>query len=568
MDWPITAWRWARQGRATPPEAGSGRGPGPAEAEPFALVERTGGGLILHALTPQARALGLKLHQSHADACAIVPNLASAPAEPARAAQALRRLAGWMERYSPFVTLDSTSEGLEGLFIDLTGGQHLFGGEGAMVKQMLAALEGLGAPARIGVADTPGAAWALARYGGGVINSAPEQAVREALAGLPVAGLRLSSQAVQLLNRFGLRRIGALYDLPRAALARRFRDAEALNVLQRLDQALGVLGEPLTPVTAPAIYRVQTVFFEPMTSPEVVALEAASLVDRLAATLEQDGMGARRLRLTGFRVDGRVTRLEVRLAAPSRKSAHLLRLLRDKGYEHLDLGFGVDALALSALVAEPLHARQVTVLDDRIRAQAEARDALIDRLAARLGQDAVLSPRPAESWLPEAAERLMPFLATQTDGKAPCTASPHPEAPAQRAWIKSGVAPQDEERNKPLKSFSNSLLDEPATPPDLGARPILLFDPPEPIEAMAELPDGAPARFTWRRAPRRVTRASGPERLAPEWWKLQAGRWSGRARDYYRIEDEAGGRYWVFREGLYGLDLDPPPRWWMHGLFP
>ncbi len=515
MDWPITAWRAARP---SPPDAAAD-----PDSTPFALVERTTHGLILHALNPAARTLGLKLHQSHADACAIVPALVSAPAEPQEAAQALRRLAGWMERYSPFVSLDPSPDGLEGLFLDLTGGQHLFGGEAAMARSMLASLERLGAPAHIGVADTPGAAWALARYGEEVLTLAPEGGAKAALAALPVAGLRLQPSAIQLLNRFGLRRIGALATLPRAALARRFQDAEALNVLQRLDQALGTLPEPLIPVTAPAVYRVQRVFAEPMTNLEAVALEAAALTDRLALALERDGVGARRLRLTGFRVDGRTTSLEVRLAAASRRAGHLLRLFKDKGVEHLDLGFGIDALALSAPVTEPLHAVQTSTLANGEQAHAAARDALVDRLSARLGDGAVLAAHLAESWLPETAETLGPYASRSEAGPNPA----------------------------------------------LGPRPILLFDPPEPIEAVAELPDGAPARFTWRRAARRVLRASGPERLGPEWWREAGGRKPKRTRDYYRLEDEQGGRYWVFREGLYdGHDVDPPPSWWMHGMFP
>jgi protein ImuB len=519
MDWPVTAWRAARP---SPPETAAHR----TDPTPFALVERTTRGLILHALNPAARALGLKLHQSHADACAIVPALVSAPADPLEDAKALRRLAGWMERYSPFVSLDQSPGGLEGLFLDLTGGQHLFGGEAAMAGAMLASLARLGVPARIGVADTPGAAWALARYGEETPAMAPEGGSRAALAGLPVAALRLEPSAIQLLNRFGLRRIGALSALPRAALARRFQDAEALNVLQRLDQAMGHLPEPLIPVTAPAVYRVQHIFAEPMTNLEAVAIEAAALADRLAQALEQDGVGARRLHLTGFRVDGRTTRLDVRLSAASRRAAHLLRLFKDKGFEHLDLGFGIDALALCAPVTEPLHARQTTLetgaLAGARQADAHARDALVDRLSARLGEGAVLAAHLAESWLPETAETLGPYAS------------------------RSEAAPN----------------------PAIGPRPILLFDPPEPIDAVAELPDGAPARFTWRRAARRVLRASGPERLSPEWWKASGSGKQKRTRDYYRVEDDHGGRYWVFREGLYdGRDVDPPPSWWMQGLF-
>jgi len=482
-------------------------------------VERTQAGLTLTALTPSARALGLRLGQSHADACAIVPELTSAPAEAERATHMLRRLALWMERFSPVVVLDPAPDGLEGLFLDLTGGQHLFGGEAAMAAAIADSLARLGVPARVAVADTPGAAWALARYG--ETRIAPPGETKAAITHLPVAALRLSPPAIKLLHRFGLRRVGALLELPRAALARRFRDAEALGVLQRLDQALGRLAEPLTPVAAPAVYRVQTVFAEPMTNIEAVALQAEALAARLGTMLEAAGVGARRLRLIGFRVDGAVTELDVALAAASHRSPHLIRLLKDKGWERLDLGFGIDALALAAPVTEPLRARQITTLgEDRVEADA-AEAALIDRLSARLGEAAVLRPERHESWTPETAEVLTPYLAA------------------------SGHAP----------------------PAPVGERPILLFDPPEPIEAVAELPDGAPARFVWRRAARRVLRASGPERLSPEWWRTGA-KAARRTRDYYRLEDDKGGRYWVFREGLYGDDAARPPAWWMHGLFP
>lgn len=522
MDWPIVAWRWARAGRtgaATPSPPDAQAVDDPSLGQAFALIERTAGGLALAALTPEARGLGLRLGQSHADACAIVPALASAPLQPEATERATRRLALWMERFSPIVAIDPSPDGLEGLFLDLTGGQHLFGGEAKMANAIVEALGRIGASARIGVADTPGAAWALARHGASPIAAPGE--TKAALAGLPVTALRLPPSAIKLLHRFGLRRIGALYGLPRAALARRFRDGEGLNVVRRLDQALGEVAEPLDPVVPPALYRVQTVFAEPMTNIEAAAIEAEALAARLVEALERDGVGARRLRLIGFRVDGRATVLEVALAAPSAKPGHLVRLMKDKGWERLDLGFGIDALALSAPVTEPHHARQTNAIgQDRLEAEA-AEAALIDRLSARLGEGGVLRPERRESWIPEAAETLEPYLTA------------------------SAAAP----------------------PAPVGERPILLFDPPEPIEAVAELPDGAPARFVWRRAARRVLRSSGPERLSPEWWRT-GPRAPRQTRDYYRLEDEAGGRYWVFRSGLYGDEAERAPTWWMHGLFP
>lgn len=523
MDWPVTVW---------------GRRPGrslPAEAVPFALVERTGRGLVLSGLNGAARRLGLRHGQSHADACAIAPDLVSAPAESEHDRAALVRLALWAERWSPAVAVDADRPELEGLFLDVTGAAHLWGGERELLADIRTRLAKAGIAARVALAGTPGAAWALARFTAHEDPIAPEGEERAALAGLPVEGLRLSEKAVRLLGRFGLRRIGDLYPLPRAGLARRFRGPEGLEVVGRLDQALGAAGEALKCEQPPAAWRAYQVFFEPVTVTEAVALRAEPLVADLCAALERDGQGARRVAVAGFRVDGRVTTLEIALGSASRKPGHLLRLLREKGWERLDLGFGIDALMVSAVVAEPLVAEQTDSEAPAKVADAAARAALIDRLAARLGEEAVGRPELRQSWLPERSE-----------GLAPSAAFGHPPSPSAAAHG-GGETPD---------------------------RPLFLLDPPEPIEAVAELPEGAPARFVWRRLSRRVTRFTGPERLSPEWWRAprREGR-EPRTRDYYKLEDEEGGRYWVFREGLYGREdgvafEGRPPSWWLHGVFP
>ena len=509
-------------------------------------------GLVLAGLNPAARALGLQLGQAHADACAMAPALVSEPLEPGQAKAALRRLALWAQRYAPLTACDPAEPGLEGLWIETTGADHFFGGEAGLAADLVHRLSQAGAQAQVGVAGTPGAAWALARYAppGAALAAPGEEA--QALAGLPVEALRLSADAVRLLKRFGLRRIGDLYPLPRAALTRRFRGRAGGLVVKRLDQALGRVAEPLTGELKAPVHFAHRVFMEPILNSEGVALWGARLVGELCAKLESQGLGARRLVLTGFRNDGRTTAFGAALGLASREPAHLIRLLRERGWERLDVGFGLDALRLSAPVTEPLRLAQ---LDSLGRSRAEEVDkalaGLVDRLGAKLGEGAVLRPVAYESWLPERAERLSPYAVE--------TAVP------------------------------GGRTDAP--------RPILLLTRPEPIDALAELPDGAPARFTWRRVSRRVARASGPERLSPEWWRPSAeGARPARVRDYYRIEDEAGGRYWVFREGLYDtrptntvapdspdsenppdspdspdseIPRGPPaPSWWMHGLFP
>ena len=478
-------------------------------------------GLVLSAANPAARQLGLSRGRSHADACAIVPALATAPAEPEQDADALRRLALWAERYSPTVAIDAQPPGYEGLTLDMTGGAHLFGGEGALLQELEQRLAKAGIPARAALADTAAAAWALARFGEDRL--APEGRGREALKSLPVEALRLTDGALRLLHRLGLKRIGDLYALPRAGLARRFRGEEGMELVRRLDQALGIEAEPLEAVRPEPLYRVWRAFPEPIIDVEGVAWALPPLVDALAAQLDRGGKGARRLVLTAFRVDGRTTSIEAGLSAPVATPAHLLRLLKERGLERLDLGFGADALMICAHKAEAARARQGDLEAGQERAGPEALAALIDRLGARLGETAVLRPALGDSHLPERAE----------------------------AWLPAGAEPP--------------ALAETA---DAAPRPLFLLDPPEPIEAMAELPDSAPIRFSWRRISRKVAKAEGPERLSPEWWLADPGRWAARPRDYYRVEDEDGRRYWLFREGLYERDAEERlPSWWLHGVF-
>jgi protein ImuB len=548
-DWPITAWSWANK---TTTNCGVRAGvrveiAAPcAASNPFALVERGPRGLVLAALNPAAQALGLRLGQAHADACALAPSLKSEPVKPGQAEDALRRLALWAQRYGPLVALDQGFSGQgsylgwEGLWIETTGVDHLFGGEQALLADLTARLARAGAEAQVGLAGTPGAAWALARFAAPHEAIAPPGGEGDALTSLPVEALRLSPGALQLLGRFGLRRIGDLYALPRAGLARRFRGEAGGRVMLRLDQALGRVPEPLTGETPPETYIAHRVFAEPILHAEGVAQWGARLAVELCAKLEEEGLGARRIVLTGFRTDGRTTWVSAALGLASRDPEHLIRLLRERGWARLELGFGLDALRLSAPVTEPLTPSQRSLSPSGESEkggdtqalepeQQRAMAVLIDRLTARLGEAAVLRPVWRESWTPERAEQLAPYEAAP-----PTHAAPKPVA---------------------------------------QPRPFLMFSPPEPIEAVAELPDGAPAQFTWRRVSRRVWRASGPERLAPDWWRgprSARGR-PAAVRDYYRLEDEDGGRYWVFREGLYGAQgadgPDRAPSWWMHGLF-
>jgi len=500
---------------------------------PFATVAAAHGRLLVGAASRAAEDLGVVPGLPLAAARAVVPDLLTVPAEPDADAAALAALAAWCGRYSPWTAPEPASlagplGGGAGAWLEATGCAHLFGGEAALLADLAGRLRRIGYAARAAVADTPGAAWAAARYGaddgpGGGPVVAPGGA-RAALAALPVAALRLPPAVVAGLEGLGLRRIGALYDIPRASLAARCGAA----VAARLDAALGAVHEPISPAPPPAVHVERLAFAEPIGRPEDVAAGLDRLLAGLCAGLEAAQAGARELVLWLYRPDGGVERLAVGTSRPNRTPAHLARLFAER-LDGLDLGFGFEAMRLDAAVAEPLGPVQPRLDGNGLDGGADgagtdALDALVDRLSNRLGADRVRRMRPRQSHLPERAVETAPAL----------RAAP---AAAGAAW----------------------------SPPGAPPRPLRLLPRPEPIEAMAPVPDDPPVMFRWRRVVHRVVRAEGPERIAPEWWRGGAPD-DGALRDYYRVEDTAGGRYWLYRQGLY-RDGAPPPSWFLHGVF-
>jgi protein ImuB len=524
-----------------------------AADQPLALVGNEERGLVLTAVNAASLGQGLYPGQGLADARAICPSLLTLPAAPAKDREALIDLARWAScRYSPTLNAD----GDDGLWLDIIGVPHLFGGEQAMLADLGRRLTRAGFTARLALAETLGAAHALARYGRRESVIVPQGEIEAALAPLPVEALRLAPEIVTLLKRLGLKRIGQLSGLPRASLERRFHAKETAEaVLLRLDQALGRRNEPRTPLLASPDFVARLPFPEPLVTHEGVVAGLDHLTSTLCAQLARAGRGCRRLALWIARADGSSTVIEAGLSAPSREPEHLLRLIEDK-VEQLDMGFGVDLMSLAALVTETLLPAQSSLTQANGTAAAEP---LIDRLINRLGARSVRRLLPKASHIPELAQSLRSALA------GPC------------------------------------FWPEPALPKP--PRPPLLFSRPEPLTVLAEIPEGPPARFTWRHVTRRVTKAEGPERIAPEWWRGLArrdgaasslppldgeagsargrapkradlptrgrlgasGKPSPRPRDYYRIEDEDGHRYWVFREGLY-QDGAGAPGWYLHGV--
>lgn len=455
----------------------------------------------------------------------MVPALAVAEEDAAADAALMNRVADWAERYTPFIGLAPP----DALLLDIGGSAHLFGGEAAMLRDLADRCARTGLSARAAVAGTRAAALALARFAPGAEHGVvvPPRGEAVAVSPLPVAALGGDPAIAQALSRLGLTRIGDLAARPRGPLAARF----GTLLLDRLDRALGRAEEPIDPRRPLPACTAERRFAEPIGHADDVHRSILALAADLAAILERRGEGARRLELVFFRSDGAVRRLPVATGRPLRDPATVLRLYRevlDSLADPVDPGFGFDVMRLAALVSEPLDARQTTL--DRTQGSEEEASIglgdLTDRLTARFGRRRVLALSPQDTHCPERASLALP-----AQGHA---------APAAAGWSDWSV---------------------PGEPP---ARPIRLVDPPERIEAVAEVPDGPPVRFRWRRVVHAVRRAEGPERIAPEWWRV-AGE-APPTRDYFRVEDEEGHRFWVYREGLWARETTAP-RWFLHGLF-
>jgi protein ImuB len=522
---------------------------------PIVLTVEGPHGLVIHAVTKAAAERGATAGARLTDARALDPALVAVPADPEGDASLLQRLARWAGRWSPLVEVD----GPEGLRLDVTGVAHLFGGERELARDVRHCFARIGFTVRVAIAPTAAAAWALSHYGPSPSIVTPAQAgspliisrrdaktqrgwsshnhlcdsasLREiegqrdsrfrgndelvdSLTRLHVSALRLDPDTVRTLERLGLKTVGALIDLPRLALARRFRGGE--DVVDALDRMLGRKPEPLTAAPADPPPRALLKLEEPATHPEAASQALERLIPELVRQLQQRHLGARRLSLTGYRVDGSVAVAVVATAIPSREPKHLARLLSDKAAT-LNPEFGFDAFALTADWSESLAAAQDSLVEAPSGTRELAR--LIDRLTVKLGPKRVRRPQRFESHLPE-----------RTSEWASAVTSPSP----------------------PLAGEGHYL------------RPQRLLDRPEAIDVIYATPEGMPRRFVWRRAVHDIARAEGPERIAPEWWRQPS---SSRLRDYYRVEDQAGRRYWIYREGIAGDGRGGAPNWFIHGLF-
>ena len=541
------------------------RARGTVEA-PFAIAGDRRGVPVLVSLSAAASAAGLAAGQPVRDARAACPGLVTRPENPRAEADFLAALQRWAGRFSPWIAAEPPA----GLVADLTGCAHLFGGEAALLEQVAADCADLGLTVRAGIADTLGAAWALARHADGrgcdVVRNgdaidqearatrsraarrrgwerggtppataaapppagriAPPGRTRAALGPLPVAALRLPGDVAAQLARLGLRRIEDLAGQPRGPLARRFGQ----ELVLRLDQALGTVPEPVSPAAPPPRFAVRLTLPEPIGLEADVAAGLDRLLPALAAQLAERGRGARRVRLRVERTDRTSQWVEVGLARPTADPDRIRALLTMK-LPDLDAGDGIDVLRLDAPLTEPVHpvqhrgqlavSRTVRAGDDgRTAGAEEALDDLIGRLGTRVGLEAILRLHPADSHVPEKTTQVQAAA-----WSAPAT-----------GWVAPAPVP----------------------------RPLTLFRP-EPV--YTDAPDAAaparpPARFRWRRQVLETAAATGPERIAPEWW-LDEPDWRSGVRDYWQVEVAGGARLWLYY--AHGAALSGG--WFCHGRF-
>lgn len=504
------------------PASGSAPHPSPSPqggrraATPFATTARASGGVRLIALNKAAQEAGLSRGMMLAGAKALVGDLVVADSDPVAEAADLLALSRWAMRWTPYVAPAKGLTNSHALFLDITGCAHLFGGESTMLKDILRRMRALGLTARAACASTPGAAFALARFApqGRDGLSAPDgPPLRALVGGMPIEGLRIGENTADALRALGLKTIDALAGQSSAALARRF----GIDLVRALDRARGREEEAIDPVSEIIPRRVRLRLMEPLMTRDGLEKAAGKAAGEICMLLERHNEGALAVVVNLYRVDGVVLTLQGGAGRPHRDAVLWNRVLRERiealaNGEGLDLGFGIDLIEIGAPIVQVLE-EVVTDLDPVAAAALVSADALhrlADRMSARLGAGRVTRLAAVASWVPEQAVARVGVTAKRSEAAFP-----------------SHIA---------------------------ARRPAMLLDHAEPIEAIAEVPDGPPRQFRWRALSFKVAAAQGPERIA-------CG--EEHARDYYRVETTEGRRFWLYRQGLPGV-VDRP-RWYVQG---
>lgn len=471
---------------------------------PFAFTLPSKGREVIIACNEICERAGIHAGMALPDARTFEPSIQRVESKEKITDQLLNALAGYCMRYSPNVTIMEP----EGLGLDTTGCAHLWGGEAAYLKHVITSLRDLGYDVRAAMADTIGAAWGIARYGveRPIIPSGSQ---RDAIASLPPSALRLDDAVIARLKRLGLKKISQLYGIPRSHLIRRFGEVIAL----RLNQALGDIPENLVYKSFHEPYIENLMTPEGVATAEGIAAALSSLLEQTCQRLKNEHKGVRYLVLDCFRVDGNVQTVEIGTSRPSQNPEHLFHLFSNK-LDKIEPALGIEQFRLTASHTEKIDKVQGSLLNDRYGMNETEVKEMVDRLSNRFDPTQVYCFLPQKRHWPENSVKAVSFANVLNEAE----------------WRKNAL------------------------------RPVTLLKKPEPIEVTAPVPDYPPIFFKHRNKMHRVSKADGPERIEQEWWIK-----GGPPRDYFKLEDDQGQRFWVFRAGQY--NSDQPPRWYLHGHF-
>lgn len=502
---------------------------------PLATVQKLNGVKRILAVNNAARLEGIKTGYTLADAKALFPELLIEKADYINDSKTLETLVKAFQRYSPWTAIDLNETNLlvsligsGSIWIDITGCAHLYDGEHPLVKDLYNYCLRIGYQARIGLADTPGAAWAVARFNNALSTIIPPKSQKEALAHYPVMALRLDPTTTEKLHNLGLNQIGDVYNVPRAPLTSRF----GLGLLKRLDQILGLENEPISPYRSKPEYLVRVSFPEPIGNKQDIKFALDKLLIKLCKVLEKNNLGARLLKFSIFRIDNTHMSIKAGTSQPSRDPEHLAFLFQEK-LDPIDAGFGIEILILQAIETNKSTINQFSIYNGITQKSNTNIAKLIDRLSGKLGVQNVIRFYPVESHIPEQANRAVSAINSTK---------------VFNSWANTS------------KFLNNCHL----------ARPLELLSQPLPIDVIASIPDGPPIMFIWRKQKYKVMNSEGPERIAPEWWRPRkfssnSSAFVPKERDYYKLEDHKGKRYWVYRNGNYSTQKIT--KWYLHGFF-
>ncbi|MGX5858272.1 Y-family DNA polymerase [Dyadobacter jiangsuensis] len=471
---------------------------------PFVLSTKQRGRIVVMAASTRAEQLGIEVGMVVADARAVLPELEVLEFEPDVSEKLLTALAEWMIRYSPQVAIDLP----DGLIIDSTGCDHLWGGESPYLKDIVSRLKTSGYDVRVGMADTIGTAWAVSRYSKTYPIIEPD-AQLEALSALPPNALRLDDPTLEKMNKLGLRQIRNFINMPASTLRRRFGQ----NTLNQIGKALGQSYEAFTPVQPLEPYQERLPSVEPIRTATGIKIALKTLLDKVCKRLVDDGKGVRQASFRCFRLDGKVEEIAIGTSAASCSASHLFKLFEQK-ISQIEPALGIELFLLEAPVVDDLAHPQEILWDVNSGNKMVAIAELLDRLASRSGVDTIHRYLPAEHHWPE------------------------------RALIEASTL-----RDKPETSWRKETL-----------RPMDILPKPERIQVSAPVPDYPPMLFRYQGVVHKIKWADGPDRIEPEWWLSD-----GLHRDYYSVEDDDGRRYWIFRLGHYGSEQ--APEWFIHGFY-